>query len=242
MGQERSKIALQALANALRSLLDVFALKIICFERRLQHLRHRLLGIRQELLLADSQAQQRHTLECLAAQPAFLLSFRIHNELLQEWHDAIVVLCKVLLDDTSDDCDARDGLLLHHAMLRGLQPANELVHEAACILDHQSVLQLLAEGDKRGHGHGGHTVNWIVHLLEQHRHDSPMPRVLEMRGLVIGHLSESMKRSVSHPGVGMIRVREQQLGHLVHMLCLLRILHSLLHGCERCELRLPSVL
>mmetsp|Transcript_56196 Transcript_56196/g.146507 ORF Transcript_56196/g.146507 Transcript_56196/m.146507 type:complete len:356 (+) Transcript_56196:1377-2444(+) len=69
-----------------------------------------------------------------------------------------------------------------------------------------------------------------------------MPSVLELWGLVVGQLAKRMERRVPDPRMRVIHVRQQQLGHLVHVLRLLHILHGLLHCRECCELGLPSLL
>mmetsp|Transcript_47995 Transcript_47995/g.133900 ORF Transcript_47995/g.133900 Transcript_47995/m.133900 type:complete len:377 (-) Transcript_47995:1128-2258(-) len=232
-GEEGREVLLQALANALGRLVDVLPLQIVGLSHCRHHGLYRLLCVRQELLFADGEAEQRHALESLPPEPLFLLTRGGHDEGFQHGHDGAIVFGEVLLDDACDHRDRGDRLLPDTTVLRRLELPHELFHERRRILRHQWALELFGEGHKRRHGHCSDLVDRVVHLLAEDRHHLLVCSFLEARRLVVRQLPERVQRSVPHAGMGMPHVLEEQLRHLVALSLFLHVLNRLLDGSKR---------
>mmetsp|Transcript_72745 Transcript_72745/g.173664 ORF Transcript_72745/g.173664 Transcript_72745/m.173664 type:complete len:204 (-) Transcript_72745:1514-2125(-) len=143
--QERLEVLLQAGTDSLRGLLDVLSLNIVSLDLGVHHCPNGFPRIIEELFLSHRDSKQRHALERLTTKSVLLLAGGGHHKTLQHWHDAVIVLDKVLLHDACYYRDGGDGLLPNAAMLRVLQLHDQLLHQRPCIPVHQRVVQLLAE-------------------------------------------------------------------------------------------------
>mmetsp|Transcript_66641 Transcript_66641/g.159285 ORF Transcript_66641/g.159285 Transcript_66641/m.159285 type:complete len:278 (+) Transcript_66641:1085-1918(+) len=166
----------------------------------------------------------------------------MHHKLLQHWHHPVVVLREIAFHHRCYDSDGCDRLFLHHSVLRGLQATNQLLHELSRVSKHQCVVQLLAKRHKGAHGHCCHSVDLIIKLLEEDRHDSLVPCLLKVGRLIIRKLSQGMQGCIPDTGVRVVHMAQQQLCHLIRVLGVLYILDSLLHGRESGKFRLPCTL
>mmetsp|Transcript_72304 Transcript_72304/g.156999 ORF Transcript_72304/g.156999 Transcript_72304/m.156999 type:complete len:414 (+) Transcript_72304:1433-2674(+) len=236
------EVSLEALGNPLGSLLDVLALHVVRLKLRLHHLRDCVLCIRQEFLLPDRNTEQGHALEGLASKTILILGGRLHDEVLQHGHDFSVILGEVLFYHAGDDSDGGDRLFADTPMLRRLELVHEFHHEALCVRSHESLVQLLSEGDKRRHGHRSDAVYRVVHLHQKHRHELLVPGLLEMGRLIVRKLPDGVQRLIPNSRMVAIYVLNEQLCHLIDVLFLLYVLHGLLHGRQGSMLCLPLLL